>query len=133
MSGSPRPLNIPFCVAIAHPTENASDHYRLPTEVRPRQYDLTTGTDFEKKKFTGFVKIDCVHRLSRIVVRRALAYLPQPRNCESDLQCGSRDFAGRGDPCLHILEHTPCTCRDKVRCLHRARIIDVRRRAARGD
>ncbi|KAH9169598.1 leucyl aminopeptidase [Lactarius sanguifluus] len=39
-------------------SETVSDHYRLPTEVRPRHYDLTIRTDLEKEKFTGFVKID---------------------------------------------------------------------------
>jgi hypothetical protein len=43
--------------------DNASDHYRLPTEVRPRHYDLTIRTNLEKEKFTGFVKIECVRRL----------------------------------------------------------------------
>ncbi|KAH9169597.1 leucyl aminopeptidase [Lactarius sanguifluus] len=65
-------------------SENASDHYRLPTEVRPRHYDLTIRTDLEKEKFTGFVKIECVQRLPRVVDRRALAFMPQPRNREND-------------------------------------------------
>ncbi len=54
-------------------SENTSDHYRLPTEVRPRHYDLTIRTDLEKEKFTGFVKIECVQSLSRVVDCRALA------------------------------------------------------------
>jgi aminopeptidase 2 len=36
------------------------DHYRLPTDVRPRHYDLTIRTDLEKEKFSGFVRIECV-------------------------------------------------------------------------
>jgi aminopeptidase 2 len=34
------------------------DHYRLPTDIRPRHYDLTIRTDLEKEKFSGFVKIE---------------------------------------------------------------------------
>ena len=48
---------------MASPSENPSDHYRLPTEVRPRHYNLTIRTDLEKEKFVGFVKIECVWRL----------------------------------------------------------------------
>ncbi len=44
-------------------SEKASDHYRLPTDVRPRHYDLTIRTDLEKEKFTGFVKIECGFQL----------------------------------------------------------------------
>jgi len=36
------------------------DNYRLPTDVRPRHYDLTIRTDLEKEKFRGFVRIECV-------------------------------------------------------------------------
>ncbi|KAH9974690.1 peptidase family M1-domain-containing protein [Lactifluus volemus] len=39
-------------------SEKALDHYRLPTDVRPRHYDLTIRTDLEKERFFGFVKID---------------------------------------------------------------------------
>ncbi|KAF8261355.1 leucyl aminopeptidase [Lactarius quietus] len=44
--------------AMAASSEKAPDHYRLPTEVRPRHYELTIRTDLEKEKFTGFAKID---------------------------------------------------------------------------
>jgi hypothetical protein len=46
---------------MASSSENVSDHYRLPTNARPRHYDLTIRTDLENEKFTGFVKIECVH------------------------------------------------------------------------
>jgi hypothetical protein len=69
---------------MASASKNAPDHYRLPTEVRPRHYDLTIRTDLEKEKFTGFVKIECVLRLYRVVDRCALACMPQPRDRESD-------------------------------------------------
>jgi hypothetical protein len=36
------------------------DHYRLPTDVRPKHYDLTIRTDLEKEKFSGYVRIECV-------------------------------------------------------------------------
>lgn len=39
-------------------SEKAVDHYRLPTDLRPRHYDLTIRTDLEKEKFSGFVKIE---------------------------------------------------------------------------
>ncbi|KAH9964734.1 peptidase family M1-domain-containing protein [Lactifluus volemus] len=39
-------------------SEKALHHYRLPTDVRPRHYDLTIRTDLEKERFAGFVKID---------------------------------------------------------------------------
>src|ERR1700677_2560097 len=45
---------------MASSSEDASDHYRLPTNARPKHYDLTIRTDLEKEKFTGFVKIECV-------------------------------------------------------------------------
>ena len=51
---------------MASSSENAADHYRLPTDARPKLYDLTIRTDLEKEKFTGFVKIECVQRLSRV-------------------------------------------------------------------
>ena len=130
------PLDI-SATLMASSSENAPDHYRLPTEVRPRHYDLTIRTDLEKEKFTGFVKIECVQCPPRIVDRRALACQPQPRNRASNqsryLQFRGRAFAGLGDPRLRILRQEPCTCRDKVRCLHRARVIDIRRGATRWD
>ncbi|KAI0259093.1 leucyl aminopeptidase [Gloeopeniophorella convolvens] len=39
-------------------SEKAPDHYRLPTDVRPKHYDLTIRTDLEKEAFSGFVNID---------------------------------------------------------------------------
>ena len=45
---------------MASSSENPSDRYRLPTDARPKLYDLTIRTDLEKEKFTGFVKIECV-------------------------------------------------------------------------
>ena len=79
---------------MASLAENPSDHYRLPTEVRPRHYNLTIKTDLEKEKFGGFVKIECVrHPFFRVADRRALTGMPQPRNRESvqghHLQCRS--------------------------------------------
>ena len=101
---------------MASASKNASDHYRLPTEVRPRHYDLTIRTDLEKEKFTGFVKIECVLRLNHIVDHCALARLPQPRDRESDqgrhLQCRRRACARSSDPCPCVLGHAHCTCRD---------------------
>jgi hypothetical protein len=41
-------------------SEKALDHYRLPTDLRPRHYDLTIRTDLENERFFGFVKIECV-------------------------------------------------------------------------
>lgn len=55
------------CSFLHHPSASVSaamsfkgplDHYRLPTDVRPRHYDLTIRTDLEKEKFSGFVKIE---------------------------------------------------------------------------
>jgi hypothetical protein len=98
------PLDDLSASLMASSSDNASDHYRLPTEVRPRHYDLTIRTDLEKEKFNGFVKIECVRRLFfRVVDRSASSLAPQPRNRESDqgrhLQCRSRAFARLGDPC----------------------------------
>jgi hypothetical protein len=42
-------------------SEKAIDHYRLPTDLRPRHYDLIIRTDLEKEKFSGFVKIQCAY------------------------------------------------------------------------
>ncbi|KAI9451359.1 leucyl aminopeptidase [Lactarius psammicola] len=57
-------------------SENAPDHYRLPTEVRPRHYDLTIRTDLEKEKFTGFVKIDLeIVKATKVVTFNAAAEL----------------------------------------------------------
>jgi hypothetical protein len=47
-------------VSAFNMSEKALDHYRLPTDVRPRHYDLTIRTDLEKERFAGFVKIECV-------------------------------------------------------------------------
>ena len=65
-------------------SENISDHYRLPTDARPKHYDLTIRTDVKKEKFTGFVKIEYVQRLSCVIDRRVPACIPQPRNPEGD-------------------------------------------------
>jgi len=62
-----KPLLSRHCSFHHHPPVSASvmsskkaiDHYRLTTDVRPRHYDLTIRTDLEKKKFFGFVKIEC--------------------------------------------------------------------------
>ncbi|KAH8986246.1 leucyl aminopeptidase [Lactarius hatsudake] len=57
-------------------SEHASDHYRLPTEVRPRHYDLTIRTDLEKEKFTGFVKIDLdIVKATKVITFNAAAEL----------------------------------------------------------
>ncbi|KAH9043934.1 leucyl aminopeptidase [Lactarius pseudohatsudake] len=57
-------------------SENASDHYRLPTEVRPRHYDLTIRTDLEKEKFTGFVIIDLeIVNATKVITFNAAAEL----------------------------------------------------------
>ena len=115
---------------MASSSENAADHYRLPTDARPKLYDLTIRTDLEKEKFTGFVKIECVQRLSRIVDRRVLVCIPQPRNPEGDqgyhLQCRSRAFVKPSDHCPLIPEHAPCACRNQLRCHHSTRIVDIR-------
>ena len=47
-------------VSSAMSSKKPLDHYRLPTDVRPRHYDLTIRTDLEKEKFSGFVRIECV-------------------------------------------------------------------------
>ncbi|KAI9431112.1 peptidase family M1-domain-containing protein [Lactarius indigo] len=61
---------------MATSSENASDHYRLPTDVRPRHYDLTIRTDLEKEKFTGFVKIDLdIVKATKVVTFNAAAEL----------------------------------------------------------
>lgn len=39
-------------------SDKAIDNYRLPTDSRPRHYDLIIRTDLEKEKFTGLVKIE---------------------------------------------------------------------------
>ncbi len=44
-------------VSSAMSSKKPLDHYRLPTDVRPRNYDLTIRTDLEKEKFSGFVRI----------------------------------------------------------------------------
>src|SRR6266851_6627501 len=62
-----KPLLSRHCSFHHHPpvsvsamsSSKAVDHYRLPTDLRPRHYDLTIRTDFEKDKFSGFVKIEC--------------------------------------------------------------------------
>ncbi len=46
-------------VSVTMSSEKPLDHYRLPTDVRPRHYDLTIRTDLEKEKFRGFVRIEC--------------------------------------------------------------------------
>ena len=46
-------------VSSAMSSKKPLDHYRLPTDVRPRHYDLTIRTDLEKEKFSGFVRIEC--------------------------------------------------------------------------
>ncbi|KAI0253583.1 leucyl aminopeptidase [Lactifluus subvellereus] len=52
------------------------DHYRLPTDIRPRHYDLTIRTDLQKERFTGFVKIDLdVVKATKIVTFNAAAEL----------------------------------------------------------
>ncbi|GJE96509.1 aminopeptidase [Phanerochaete sordida] len=37
--------------------DDAKDRYRLPTNVRPRHYDLTVRTDLEELKFDGYVTV----------------------------------------------------------------------------
>ena len=49
----------PFESASAMSSKKATEHYRLPTNVRPRHYDLTIRTDLKKEKFFGFAKIEC--------------------------------------------------------------------------
>ncbi|KAH8983497.1 leucyl aminopeptidase [Lactarius akahatsu] len=57
-------------------SEHASDHYRLPTDVRPRHYDLTIRTDLEKEIFTGFVKIDLdIVKATKVIIFNATAEL----------------------------------------------------------
>ncbi|KAI0280676.1 peptidase family M1-domain-containing protein [Russula aff. rugulosa BPL654] len=52
------------------------DHYRLPTDVRPRHYDLTIRTDLEKEKFSGFARIDLdIVNATKIVTFNAAAEL----------------------------------------------------------
>lgn len=53
-------------------SQKAIDHYRLPTDLRPRHYDLTIRTDLEKENFSGFVKIECANKshLSRFFESR---------------------------------------------------------------
>ncbi|KAI9456781.1 leucyl aminopeptidase [Russula earlei] len=51
-------------------------HYRLPTDLRPRHYDLTIRTDLEKERFTGFVKIDLdVVNATKVITFNAAAEL----------------------------------------------------------
>jgi hypothetical protein len=70
-------------------SEKALDHYRLPTDLRPRHYDLTIRTDLEKERFFGFVKIECV--MFFILSLQTILTCFQPRYRESDqgrhLQC----------------------------------------------
>jgi len=53
-------------------SKKAIDHYRLPTDLRPRHYDLTIRTDLQKENFSGFVKIECANKcyLSRFFESR---------------------------------------------------------------
>ncbi|TFK50212.1 hypothetical protein OE88DRAFT_1736470 [Heliocybe sulcata] len=44
-------------VAAAEPDVNSED-YRLPTNIKPKHYDLTIRTDLEKHTFDGFVTVD---------------------------------------------------------------------------
>jgi aminopeptidase 2 len=37
-----------------------AEKYRLPTDVKPTDYDVTIRTDLEQLTFDGFVKIRCV-------------------------------------------------------------------------
>jgi hypothetical protein len=48
----------PPASAPAMSSNKALDNYRLPTDSRPRHYDLIIRTDLEKEKFTGLVKIE---------------------------------------------------------------------------
>ncbi|KAI0064922.1 leucyl aminopeptidase [Artomyces pyxidatus] len=57
-------------------TVKPSDAYRLPTDVRPKHYDLTVRTDLEKETFEGVVKIDLeVVRPTASIVLNAAANL----------------------------------------------------------
>jgi aminopeptidase 2 len=61
---------------MASSSDNASDHYRLPTNARPRHYDLTIRTDLEKEKFNGFVKIDLeILKATKVLTFNAVAEL----------------------------------------------------------
>ncbi|KAH9030818.1 leucyl aminopeptidase [Lactarius hengduanensis] len=75
LASSNYPLST-FSASFMATSENASDHYRLPTEVRPRHYDLTIRTDLEKEKFTGFVIIDLeIVKATKVITFNAAAEL----------------------------------------------------------
>lgn len=42
------------------------EEYRLPTDVKPKHYDITIRTDLEKSKFDGFVIAQYVLSLSAL-------------------------------------------------------------------
>ncbi|KAI0064924.1 leucyl aminopeptidase [Artomyces pyxidatus] len=57
-------------------TAKPSDAYRLPTDVRPKHYDITVRTDLVKETFEGVVKIDLeVVRPTASIVLNAAANL----------------------------------------------------------
>ncbi|KAN0116449.1 hypothetical protein V8E52_005830 [Russula decolorans] len=63
-------------VSPAMSSKKPLDHYRLPTDVRPRHYDLTIHTDLEKEKFSGFVRIDLdIANATKVVTFNAAAEL----------------------------------------------------------
>ncbi|KAH9981908.1 leucyl aminopeptidase [Russula compacta] len=79
-----KPLLSRPCSVHHHPPTSASamssnkaiDNYRLPTDSRPRHYDLIIRTDLEKEKFTGLVKIDLdIVKATKIITFNAAAEL----------------------------------------------------------
>jgi aminopeptidase 2 len=47
MTGGPATTNV----------SKPADEYRLPTDVKPKHYDVTIRTDLEKSRFDGFVVV----------------------------------------------------------------------------
>jgi len=43
---------------VSSPTQETTDEYRLPTNVKPTHYDVTIKTDIENQLFEGFVQIE---------------------------------------------------------------------------
>jgi len=43
---------------VSSPTQETTDEYRLPTNVKPAHYDVTIKTDIENQLFEGFVQIE---------------------------------------------------------------------------
>ncbi|KAI0340189.1 leucyl aminopeptidase [Trametopsis cervina] len=78
MSGGPSPVD------VTKPIEE----YRLPTDVKPKHYDVTVRTDLEKLKFDGFVvaHVEVVKETSKIVLNAAKLQIGGARISSSALK-----------------------------------------------